>query len=354
MKKVLILGSGGVGAITALALQSSGEAEVTLIVRSDYDTVMARGYEFSSIDYGKIEGWRPARVVRSIDAAVEHAPYDYVVVCTKYIPEVQRTEELIRPLMKKGTVVVLVQNGLGNEEPVMEAFPDCYVLGGVSMIGSINYDCKIDHSGTDDVSIGTYDKRPEAIAAAKEYVRIYNLSKSKAEYSENLALRRWTKLFYNATFNTLGAITGLDTSRMYFSGMTDSLVKEAMAEVRAIAEEELQMKLDPGIEDFLIYCDANEYYDPSMLVDVKKGQLMELEAILGNPLRVAHKNKTPAPLLEIIYLMLRGRQMVLLENRGKITLPPFGFDLKENKPLFGRLPWRLSCTEHPECVEERE
>ncbi|PRT54901.1 hypothetical protein B9G98_02521 [Wickerhamiella sorbophila] len=339
MKSVLVLGSGGVGAVTALALQSSGEADVTLIVRTDYETVMTRGYEFKSVDYGQVDGWRPSRVVKSVDEAVEHGPYDYIVVCTKFVPEVQKTEDMVRPFMHKGATVVLVQNGLGNEEPVMKAFPDGYVLGGVSMIGSTNYDGRINHISPDEVTIGTYDKRPEAIASAKEYVRLYSLSKSKGIFTEHLAKKRWIKLFYNATYNTIAAVTGLDTGRLYFSGISNNLVKEAMAEVRAIAEKELGEKLDPGIEAFMLNVDANEYYEPSMLVDVRKGQPMELEAILGNPLRLAQKHNIPAPLLQVVYIMLRGRQMALLEKRGLVDLPPLGFDLKEHKPVYDTLPW---------------
>lgn len=339
MKSVLVLGSGGVGAVTALALQSSGEAEVTLIVRSDYETVMTRGYEFKSVDYGTVEGWRPSRVVKSVDEAVEHGPYDYIVVCTKYVPEVQKTEDMVRPFMHKGATVILVQNGVGNEDPVMKAFPDAYVLGGVQMIGSTNYDGRINHVSPDEVTIGTYDKRPEAIDSAKEYVRIYNLSKSKAFFTDNLAKKRWTKLFYNATYNTIAAVTGLDTGRLYFSGISDTLVKEAMHEVRAIAEKELGEKLDAGIEEYMLNIDANEYYEPSMLVDVKKGQAMELEPILGNPMRAAHKHNLSVPLLQVVYIMLRGRQMALLERRGLVDLPPLGFDVKENRPYYDNLPW---------------
>ena len=339
MKRVLILGSGGVGAITAVALESSGKAEVTLIVRGDYDTVTTSGYQINSIDYGNIKNWKPSHVVKTIEEASKAGPYDYVVVCTKFIPELQKTEELIKPVVQKGTSIVLVQNGIGNEEPVMKAFPDAYVMGAVSLIGSINYNAEIKHTGPDSIVVGTYDKRPEAIAAAKEYTEIYDSSKSTAEYTDDLAKRRWQKLMYNATYNTVAALTGLDTGRMFFSGIDQSIIVPAMAELRLIAETELNEKLDDGIEEFLLNCDANEYYDPSMLVDVKKGQLMELEAILGNPLRSAVKNNVEAPLLKTIYRLLHGKQLAMLEKRGVITLPEPGFDVATAKPLFAPEPW---------------
>lgn len=56
---ILIIGGGGIGAITALNLTIGGTATVTLVLRSNYDIVQKRGYRIDSVDHGRLEGWRP-------------------------------------------------------------------------------------------------------------------------------------------------------------------------------------------------------------------------------------------------------------------------------------------------------
>jgi ketopantoate reductase len=57
--RVLIIGTGGIGAMAAYALQTGGKAEVTAVLRSNYDAVMRDGFNIDSMDHGHdIKGWR--------------------------------------------------------------------------------------------------------------------------------------------------------------------------------------------------------------------------------------------------------------------------------------------------------
>jgi ketopantoate reductase len=76
-----------------------------------------------------------------------------------------------------------------------------------------------------------------------------------------------------------------------------------------------------GIDQAMLECDDGIYYKPSMQVDVEKGNPMELEAILGNPIRIAKSLGVQVPLLSLIYHLLRGVQFRLLEARGVVSVP---------------------------------
>ncbi|GMF53576.1 unnamed protein product [[Candida] boidinii] len=58
-----------------------------------------------------------------------------------------------------------------------------------------------------------------------------------------------------------------------------------------------------------------------MRVDVKKGNPIELEVILGNLLTVARELKVETPVLDVIYNLLKAVQFRLKEGQGLITLP---------------------------------
>ena len=56
---VLVFGSGGVGTIAALNLETGGQATVTAVLRSNFKVVKERGYDIVSCDHGELKGWRP-------------------------------------------------------------------------------------------------------------------------------------------------------------------------------------------------------------------------------------------------------------------------------------------------------
>ena len=59
-KTVLIIGGGAVGAIAAVNLEVGGLAEVTVVLRSNYNVVKESGYTIESCDHGSLKNWRPS------------------------------------------------------------------------------------------------------------------------------------------------------------------------------------------------------------------------------------------------------------------------------------------------------
>lgn len=57
---VMVVGLGGVGTMAAVALEKSQRATVTAVLRSNYSTVLDKGFEIESVDYGKLSGWKPS------------------------------------------------------------------------------------------------------------------------------------------------------------------------------------------------------------------------------------------------------------------------------------------------------
>ncbi|KAK1470865.1 2-dehydropantoate 2-reductase [Colletotrichum cuscutae] len=106
--KVLIVGCGSVGTMCAFALQKSGNAEVTAILRSNYDLVQTQGYHIQSIDHGEIAGWKPHHMERYLEDALQHGPFDFVLVAMKNLPDVYTIPDIIGPAIAPQTLIVLV------------------------------------------------------------------------------------------------------------------------------------------------------------------------------------------------------------------------------------------------------
>jgi len=73
-KTVLLIGGGAVGAVAALNLETGGLAEVTIVLRSNYEAVKENGFDYVSIDHGTVAAFKPAVGV-SLSFAIHNSIY---------------------------------------------------------------------------------------------------------------------------------------------------------------------------------------------------------------------------------------------------------------------------------------
>lgn len=207
------------------------------------------------------------------------APFDYVVVTTKNIPDLRPalTELIIPAVTPEHTTIVLIQNGLNIEKPFLQAFPQNAVLSGVSFIDSHEIaPGEIEQGGHDSIQIGPFSNpnldadRQES--TAKTFIDAYAASgKPGCTYDADIGWARWRKLVFNGCLNPICAITRLDTGRIRLAEDTvATLVRPAMKEIIAAAAA-AGHTLPDGIVETMIDLDPLQMYaTPSMLEDAKK------------------------------------------------------------------------------------
>ncbi|KAH7378210.1 6-phosphogluconate dehydrogenase [Pyrenochaeta sp. MPI-SDFR-AT-0127] len=333
-KTVLIIGGGAVGAIAALNLEVGGRATVTVVLRSNYNVVKENGYHIESCDLGVFNGWRPTVVRNSVPNLIEEGiqPYDYVVLATKNIPDAGSTAlDLVSPALPQNspkTTLVLYQNGLNIEKPFIRSHPSIPVLSGVSMIGSDEPSPgHIVHAEAESLKVGAFISNINPAVTerrAQEFIDLYSSSgKTDCIYSPNVLYDRWRKLVYNACLNPICAITGLDTGRIRLAdGSIEGLLKPAMKEIVAAAKACAGVELDDDIVDLMINADPLEsYLKPSMQQDLEKGNFIEFENLLGEPLREGRDAGVPMPTLEVLYHLAQAIQWRTKERRGLVEVP---------------------------------
>lgn len=206
-------------------------------------------------------------------------PFDYVVVCTKNIPDVPPTVvDVIAPAITAGlTAIVLVQNGLNIEKPLLNAFPRNVVISGIARMSSTETSPgNIFHQDKDLLIIGAFRnpnlEESAERAVAKRFADLYSAAgKSVGEYSDEVSWMRWRKLMYNACYNSLCTITGMDTTRFRVAKTpVTELLLPVMLEIKSIARAS-GVKLAANQEELSIDGDAiDAYFKPSMLQDYEK------------------------------------------------------------------------------------
>lgn len=333
--RCLIIGAGGVGVITAYSLYHRNESEVCLVTRSDYEHVQKQGYQIESCDYGQVHNWRPHELFKTVDNAAESGKFfDYIVLTTKNIPDGpsdSTVHAILKPVIESNyrlngdrrTNIVLIQNGIDIEKEVLSYFDEnkyqLCLLSGVQLIASTKVGPgHIVQKGQDNVQIGPFDRSNESAGEqAKKFVSIYhNEGHNMCIFDENVRETRWKKLLYNAAVNTTTALVGLDVTRCFHFAVNkesteNAIFIPAMEEIIAIAASE-DIVIDKSLIKFFNDVTRDIIYRPSMCVDLEHNRLMELEIILGNPIRIARANGVKTPTLDLLYHLL-----VLVQNKLK-------------------------------------
>ncbi|KAF2134727.1 putative 2-dehydropantoate 2-reductase family protein [Dothidotthia symphoricarpi CBS 119687] len=333
---ILVIGGGSVGAIAAVNIELGGVSDVTLVLRSNYDVVNEKGYDIESCDHGNLKGWRPSKVRNTVpNVSEEGLPYyNYIVVATKNIPDISPTViDLVSPALRIGnrteTTIVLLQNGLNIEKPFLTSFPDTIILSGVSLIGSAEPSPgHIVQDEPDRLLIGAFPHPSANVliaeALAKSFVVMYSSGrKTDCTYSPNVLHDRWRKLVYNACLNPICTITGLDSGRIRLAdGALNGLVRPAMREIVRAARAAAGVDLAGDVIETMINVDPLEsYLKPSMQQDVEKGNYIEFENLLGEPLREGRRAGVEMPTLEVLYQLAKAVQWRIKERRGLVDIP---------------------------------
>jgi ketopantoate reductase len=104
--------------------------------RSNYAAVKQDGLSLDTHSFGSYH-FNPHAVFPSIQAAAQSGTeYDYVVVATKALPDISDDSATIAPIISSQTSIVLIQNGVGVEEPHRERFKENPVLSAVTVVSA--------------------------------------------------------------------------------------------------------------------------------------------------------------------------------------------------------------------------
>jgi 2-dehydropantoate 2-reductase len=329
---ILIVGAGAVGAFYASRLAQVPSTKVSVICRSNYRAVAANGFSVESPKYGSYT-YTPHRTFANPKEAINtNITWDYIVVSTKALPDVSDDSEILVGLVKEGhTSIVLIQNGLGVEDPYAKRFPSATILSAVTNVSAAQTSPGIiKHNRWTRISIGPYlpgttDATPSnaaqktAIARNRTFVQFLRAGgiKDAEEYSHaKLQMVRWHKIAINASMNPSAVLAGGSTHRaMSMDAELYLHLKGVMEEVLSTAPKVLGTPLSKELASPAAILGSTRKNTsgskPSMLLDWEQGKKMELEVILGNPIRIAREKGLEMPRLQSLYALLRMAQ----ENR---------------------------------------
>ncbi|MGH3003002.1 MAG: ketopantoate reductase family protein [Gaiellaceae bacterium] len=209
-----------------------------------------------------------------------------------------------------GATLMTVQNGIGADE-VVARFGDWKLLTAVTfMSGTRHSDTHVEYVLDTATWIGpARGATPEDARAAAALIESAGL---EAEAFDDLRPAQWSKLIFNATVNTVAALTGLPHDP-HFAQQGDPrelghLVRQLMDEGKAVAAASgVTLREDPWEMNVLATRRGSAHY-PSMLEDVQARRATEVDLITGALVRQARRVGVPVPLHETMYRLIKAKE----------------------------------------------
>lgn len=326
--KVLLHGSGAIGSIYVYLLLKAG-CDVTAVCRSNYEAAKADGFHIDSDLYGKGIHIQPT-IVRTPEEAARAGKYDYLIVACKALPDAQTSETISAAVTPGHTTIVLIQNGIDIEQEYTSRFPENPLLSCVVYLPTTQIKPGyIEMGDNETLQIGPFPASAhddeKVRASADQLVTLLKSAGGNASYFQDIQEKRWNKLLLNAPWNPICALTlTRDATFLASSPDSEGVILEVMNEVIAIShamgyfsvnEEAATKGLDRAKDRI-----GSKGIEPSMLVDVLWSRRMEVEVILGNPLRKARELGVQVPRIEMLYVLAKALDDSIRWRKGGESL----------------------------------
>ncbi|KAJ5108177.1 hypothetical protein N7456_004852 [Penicillium angulare] len=305
---VLLYGLGAIGSFYAFILSRSDRVRLTVVARSNYDAVSTKGITIQSENHGE-HTFRPYKVVKT---PAEASPADYIVCAHKAIDQDKAAAELSPAVQPGRTTIVIIQNGVGNEETFLKQYPENSIISCVTWVGaSQSTPGLVKHTKSEDAQIGLFSNPKVNADTEKERLKLFadllEHGKTRFQVLEDIQRQRWEKVVWNVAWNSITALTMVDTQTwLHSSENAEPFTRQLMREVIQIARGCGVMLNDSLVDELMDKINAMPGIGSSMQTDCKNGRPMEIDVILGFPVRKSRELGIPAPYLEALHVLLRA------------------------------------------------
>lgn len=308
MTAIAVIGAGAVGGYYGALLARAGH-DVRFLFRRDFEAVRERGLRIESP-----RGDFALDRVHAFATPEEIGPVNWVI-CSLKATALDEARKLVAPCAGPETRVLALMNGLGIEERFAEWVAPARVFGGMAFV-CINRGepgC-IRHLEYGRVSIGHMLDDPAELDALRELLESGGIEVAVAP---NLRYARWEKLCWNIPFNGLSvAGGGIGTKAILGNSAMRATAERAMREVVAAGNADLaaagsnaRLDGDQVVAWMFAQTDSMGDYRTSMALDYVLGRPLEVEAILGEPVRRAESLGVDVPTMATLYAIVAAADL---------------------------------------------
>lgn len=339
MKRIALMGAGATGTIMGALIAKGGEDIVLVSSNREHVNAMNK--------YGaKITGGMEITIpVKAITPGQMSGEYDLVIYAVKSTVDDVALPQIL-PHLHKDSLVLTTQNGVP-EEKIASYVGHERTLGG-SIVG---WAASLPEPGVaqlfakpEDMTYKIGELDGSITARIKDVARILDHA-GKAYITENLATMRWSKLLINVSMSGLSTALGctfgeiLDNEKAINTALT---LKVEVLRVAAVLGIQIESAVQMPPDEFLTLLSTDEerareklrfFFDsqrggkPSMLQDLERGKINEVESINGYLSKKSAEAGVATPVNDKVTDIIRGiiakKYQLTMDNLDLITLRPF-------------------------------
>jgi 2-dehydropantoate 2-reductase len=315
--QILVVGAGAMGCLFAARLHRAGfQVVVYEKIRPLSETIHEHGIQVQGIG---------GHDTMMVPAFSENPPFqaDVVLLCVKST-DTREAAQTVSPWVRAESMVLTLQNGLGNVEILQEIFGPEKVLGGVTAEGAtVLGPGKIRHAGKGETVIGPAregdDRLPTLLSAFKQ-------AGFQIRSALDVDQLLWGKLIINVGINALAAVTRLKNGRLPQIEATRTVMEQAVEEAVAVAKAKgVELPYPDPFDRVVAVCRATADNVASMLQDVLHEKTTEIDFINGAIVREGRALGIETPVNGVLTALVRTLQETYGENVGVLargTTPP--------------------------------
>ena len=288
--KIGIVGSGAMGSVYGALLAAAGN-ELWLFDqwRDHVDAMRAKGLRCTGAS-----GDRTVPVNATTKAA-EAGPCELAIVATK-VMDIEAGVRAAEPMIGPGTLVLTIQNGLGNVERIQRVLsPENLLFGiaggfGAEMVGPGH----VHHNGMEAINLaelnGGITPRLERVA------EVWRQAGFKVATFEDLWPVVWSKLIANVAFSATCAATGMRVGQARANAWAWGIAQACINEAAAVAAAKgIRLAYDDPVQWVSDFAAKIPNARPSMYQDLLAGRRSEINSIQGGVVAEGAKVGVPTP-----------------------------------------------------------
>jgi len=216
------------------------------------------------------------------------------------------TDNAIKDILssiKKDSIIVSLQNGLGNFETITKYINEDRIVLGTTTIGATKTGLSsVSFGGKGVITIGSSSS--ESIEAADNLFSKAGLQFTRV-FNPHIAV--WKKAVINAGINPIAAILDIKNGDIlqipYAMELQKQLVTESVNTAKAAG---IPLDIDIMLNEVNETCLKTSANICSMLQDISNGRKTEIDSIIGAVIETASHHNIPVPVSETIYLLIKG------------------------------------------------
>ncbi len=309
IESVCIVGAGAIGSLFAGHLGTVVKGKVLTRRAEHAEQLNRQGLRVSG------KSTLHAGLQASADAA-SLGEVDLVIIATK-ATAVEESAKAIAGHFPTATVMT-VQNGLGCEE-VVARHGDWPIISAVTFMSGVRHsDVHVEYELDTETWMGPWARGRATFAQVQQVAALVQRSGLRAKAFADLLPAQWSKLLFNSSVNSIGAMTDLPHVRAFAAreSLTDlghlvfAMMEEGKRVAAAVGTTLYEDPWEMNVKAVSHGQTGNEEYAHvfSMLEDVRARRLTEVDWLTGAVVREAHRVGVAAPIHETLYRLVKARE----------------------------------------------